>query len=149
MLKLLVEFLLVLNKLAPENFSLFLNNFWALPRDYSNSWTVHIKKIKIDKHIWINISLDPLSPYKTALEDLSMSTENSNGPLRLLRDSGDETTPSFFLLSGFSFTNIQYSQNSRGRAGYFFKSSLPLPPTSQTLRHWRGNHCGDPTYAYS
>ena len=40
-----------------------------------------------------------------------------------------------FFLSGFSFTNIHYSRDSRGRVGYLFNSSLPLPPALQTLRH--------------
>ena len=42
-----------------------------------------------------------------------------------------------FFLSGFSLTNIHCSQDSRGRMGgvSFFNSSLPLPHTSQTLRH--------------
>ena len=41
----------------------------------------------------------------------------------------------FFFLSGFSFTSIHDSQDSRGRGGYLFNSSLPLPPASQALRH--------------
>ena len=38
-----------------------------------------------------------------------------------------------FFLSGFSFTNIHDSRDSRGRGGYLFNSSLPLPPATQTL----------------
>ena len=41
----------------------------------------------------------------------------------------------FFFFLGFSFTNIQESQDCRGRGGHFFNSSLPLPPASQTLRY--------------
>ena len=41
----------------------------------------------------------------------------------------------FFFLSGFSFTNIHDSRDSREGGGYLFNSSLPLPPASQTLRH--------------
>ena len=42
----------------------------------------------------------------------------------------------FIFLSGFSFTNILDSQDSRERGGYLFNSStIPLPPASQTLRH--------------
>ena len=33
--------------------------------------------------------------------------------------------------------------------GYFFNSSLPLPPTSQTLRHQLGDYCSELTSAYS
>ena len=40
-----------------------------------------------------------------------------------------------FFLSGFCFMNIHDSQDSRGRGGNLFNSSLPLPPASQTLRH--------------
>ena len=46
-----------------------------------------------------------------------------------------------FFLSGFSFTNIHYLQDSRGRGGYLFNSSLPLPPASQTLRYQPGDYC--------
>ena len=41
----------------------------------------------------------------------------------------------FFFLSGFSFTNIHDSRNSRGRGRVSINSSLPLPTASQTLRH--------------
>ena len=37
--------------------------------------------------------------------------------------------------SEFSFKNIHDSLNSKGRGGYFFAYSLPLPLASQTLRH--------------
>ena len=55
----------------------------------------------------------------------------------------------FFFLSGFSFMNIHDSQDSRGRGGYLFNSSLPLPPASQTLRHQPGDYCRELTSAYS
>ena len=38
-----------------------------------------------------------------------------------------------FFLSGFSFTNIYDSQDSRWRGGYLLISFLPLPPGPQTL----------------
>ena len=34
----------------------------------------------------------------------------------------------FFFLSGFSFTDTDDSQDSRGREGAIFYSTLPLPP---------------------
>ena len=37
----------------------------------------------------------------------------------------------FFFLSGFSFTDTDDSQDSRGREGTFFYSSLPLPPAHE------------------
>ena len=40
-----------------------------------------------------------------------------------------------FFLSGFCFMDIHDSQDSRGRGGDLFNSSLPLPPASQPLRH--------------
>ena len=55
----------------------------------------------------------------------------------------------FFFLSGFSFTNIHYLQDSRGRGGYLFNSSLPLPPASQTLRYQPGDYCRELTSAHS
>ena len=51
----------------------------------------------------------------------------------------------FFFLSGFSFTNIHYLQDSRGRGGYLFNSSLLLPPASQTLRYQPGDYCRELT----
>ena len=40
----------------------------------------------------------------------------------------------FLFLSGFSFTDTDDSQHSRGREGNIFYSTLPLPP-AQTFRH--------------
>ena len=43
----------------------------------------------------------------------------------------------FLFYLGFSFTHIHKSQRTTGeRAGHFFNSSLPLPPASETLRHY-------------
>ena len=39
----------------------------------------------------------------------------------------------FFSLSGFSFTNTDDSQDSKGREGTIFYSTLPLPPAHE---HW-------------
>ena len=36
-----------------------------------------------------------------------------------------------FFLSGFSFTNTDDSQDSRGREGSIFYSTLPLPPAHE------------------
>ena len=55
----------------------------------------------------------------------------------------------YFFLSGFSFTSIHESQDCRGRGGHVFISSLPLPPASQTLRHWPGDHCRELSSAHS
>ena len=53
------------------------------------------------------------------------------------------------FLSGFPFTNIHDSQNSMERGGYPLNSSLPLPPTSETLRHQPGNYCRELTSTHS
>ena len=37
----------------------------------------------------------------------------------------------FFFLSGFSFTDSDNSQDSRGREGIFIYSTLPLPPAHE------------------
>ena len=37
----------------------------------------------------------------------------------------------FFFLSGLSFTDTDNSQDSRGREGTFFYSTLPLPPAHE------------------
>ena len=39
----------------------------------------------------------------------------------------------FFFLSGFSFTDTDNSQDSKGREGTIFYSTLPLPPAHE---HW-------------
>ena len=41
--------------------------------------------------------------------------------------------PCFFFLSGSSFTDTDDSQDSRGREGTIFYSTLPLPPAH---KHW-------------
>ena len=53
-----------------------------------------------------------------------------------------------FFLSGFSFTNIHDSQDSREGGGYLFKSSLPFPPASQTLRRQPDDYCRELTSAH-
>ena len=54
----------------------------------------------------------------------------------------------FFYLSFYSQTfTIHGTVGERG--GYFFKSSLPLSPASQTLRHYPGNYCRELTPAHS
>ena len=35
------------------------------------------------------------------------------------------------------------------RGAYPFHSSVPIPPTSQTLRHYTGDYCRELTSAYS
>ena len=55
----------------------------------------------------------------------------------------------FFLSVFFSFTNIHDSHDSRGSGRYLFNSSLPLPPSSQTLRHYPGGYCSELTSAHS
>ena len=52
----------------------------------------------------------------------------------------------FFFLSGFSFTDTDNSQDSRGREGTIFYSTLPLPPAHEhsdiylQLCMWDGYH---------
>ena len=46
---------------------------------------------------------------------------------------------SVFFLSEFSFTNIHDSQDTEGRRRLSFKSTLPLSPVSQTLKHQPGD----------
>ena len=54
-----------------------------------------------------------------------------------------------FFLSGFFFTNTHDSQDSRGRGGFLFNSSLPLSPASKTLRYQLGDYCRELTSAQS
>ena len=53
------------------------------------------------------------------------------------------------FLSGFVFTNIHDSQDSRRRGRLSLNSSLPLTPASQTLRHQPGDYCRELNYAHS
>ena len=46
------------------------------------------------------------------------------------------------------FMTIHESGDSRGR-GDFFNSSLPLPPTLQTLRPYLGDYCRELTFVHS
>ena len=41
----------------------------------------------------------------------------------------------FFYISGVFFMNIMTHMTAGEGVGYFFNSSLPLPPASQTRRH--------------
>ena len=51
---------------------------------------------------------------------------------------------SFFYLSFISWT----FRTTVERRGHFFNSSLPLPRSSQTLRHWPGDYCRELTSAH-
>ena len=54
----------------------------------------------------------------------------------------------FFSIRVF-FQEYHDSQGSRVRGGYFFNSSLPLPPALQTIRHQPGYCCRELTSAHS
>ena len=51
--------------------------------------------------------------------------------LIILIDSNKSTLDIIFFLSGFSFTDTGDSQDSRGREGTIFYSTLPLPPAHE------------------
>ena len=55
----------------------------------------------------------------------------------------------YFFYLGFllrAYTNHRTAEEGGGR---HFISSLPLPPASQTLRHWPGDYCRELTSAHS
>ena len=54
----------------------------------------------------------------------------------------------FFYMAFLSQTFMMYRTAGEG-GGYLFNSSLPLPPTSQTLRHQLGDYCREFTFAHS
>ena len=54
----------------------------------------------------------------------------------------------FFYLGFLSQTSTNHRTVREGR-GHFFKSSLPLSPASQTLRHQPGNYCRELTSTHS
>ena len=54
----------------------------------------------------------------------------------------------YFYL-GFLTRTLTIHRTAGERGGYLFNSSLPLPLTSQTLRHQLGNYCTEPTSAHS
>ena len=56
--------------------------------------------------------------------------------------------PSFFYLGLLSRTFTIHRTAGEG-GSYFFKSSLPLPPAPQTLRHEPNDYCREPTSAHS
>ena len=57
-------------------------------------------------------------------------------------------TTFFFYLDFISRTRTIHRTAGEG-GGYFFNSSVPLPPASQTLRHWPGNYCRQLISAHS
>ena len=57
---------------------------------------------------------------------------SSKGLSKLLHDLVKKAIQIFFFfLSGFSFTDTDNSQDSRGREGTFLSSTLPLPPAHE------------------
>ena len=55
----------------------------------------------------------------------------------------------FFSIRVFFQKHSRFTRQQGKRGAYIFKSSLPLPPASQTLRHQPGNYCGELTSAHS
>ena len=47
----------------------------------------------------------------------------------------------FFWHLDFLLRTFTIHSTARGGKGYFFNTSLPLPPASQTLRHQPGDYC--------
>ena len=55
----------------------------------------------------------------------------------------------FFFYLGFLSRAFTNHRTAREGGGYFFNSSLLLPPASQTLRHQLGDYCRELTSAHS
>ena len=55
----------------------------------------------------------------------------------------------FFSIWVFFCEHSRITGLQRKWGGYFFNPSLPLPPASQTLRHWPGDCCWELTSAHS
>ena len=47
----------------------------------------------------------------------------------------------YFFDLGFLSRTFTIHKRAGEEGGYFFNSSLPLPPVSQTCRHWPDNYC--------
>ena len=54
----------------------------------------------------------------------------------------------FFFCLGFLSRTFTNHRTAGEGGGYFFNSSLPLPPVSQTLRHQPGDYCCELTSAH-
>ena len=62
---------------------------------------------------------------------------------------GQYCSPLFFFYLGF-FSQTFTNHRTAGEGGeHFFNSSLPLPPSSQTLRNQPGDYCRELTSAHS
>ena len=55
---------------------------------------------------------------------------------------------SFISYLGFLLQPFTNYRTAGEGGGHFFNSSLPLPPASQTLRHYSGNYCRELTPAH-
>ena len=55
----------------------------------------------------------------------------------------------FFFFLGFHSRTFTIHRTAAEGGRFFFNSSLPLPPASQTLRRWPGDYCRELTSAYS
>ena len=61
----------------------------------------------------------------------------------------DESIFFFFFYLGFLSRTFTIHRTAGEGGGYFFNSSLPLRPASQTLRHKPGDYCREFTSAHS
>ena len=55
----------------------------------------------------------------------------------------------FFFYMGFLTQTFMIHRTAGEGGGYLFNSSIPLSPTSQTLRHCPSNYCRERTSAHS
>ena len=55
----------------------------------------------------------------------------------------------FVFYLGFLSRTFTNHRTAGEGGGHFFNSSLPLPPSSQTLRHLQGDYCRELTSAHS
>ena len=87
---------------------------------------------------------------------LRRKTSNDLIPSFSLKTRGDNRCDSlllfslfFFFYLGFLSSTFTIHRTAGEEGGYLFNSSLPLPPTSQTLRHCLGNYCRELTSVHS
>ena len=70
--------------------------------------------------------------------------------LRLTQRSINDIFTNAFFYMYFGFLTRTFTiRRTTGEGGYFSNSSLPLPPASQTLRHYPGDYCRELTSAHS
>ena len=124
-----------------------LNN--SIYRNNIHNRFYHLLIYQVLSMVWPSVNfhlesnnLNRDSTHGLALADIGIFFRYSFSHIYL---DGYKFPVSFFFYLGFLSRTFMINRTAGEGGGYFFRSSLPLPPVSQTLRYWPCDYCSELT----